>query len=162
MGKFVLLDRDGVINQERGKHTFLPSDFKWVDGFWEGMQQLAQQGFQFVVITNQSGIAKGLYQKKDVLTLNNLIFEKAASLGIKIEEIFYCPHHPDFSKCLCRKPGDLLFEKAIAKFNIQTEISWMIGDKERDIIPAKKHGIKGILIEANTNFVKNIQPILHG
>lgn len=157
--KYILLDRDGVINQERGTHTFLREDFKWVDGLWDGLAELANLGYRFVVITNQSGIAKQMYLHRHVLELNQLIKDEFAKRKLLLDEIFYCPHHPDFSKCICRKPHSGLFEKAVAKYHIDTAKSWMIGDKERDVIPAEKLGINGLLVPANANFASSIKPI---
>lgn len=162
MQPYVLLDRDGVINQERGKHTFLPEDFTWVDGFWQGMQLLQQKGFRFAIITNQSGIAQGMYGHKEVAVLHQKISDKAKALNLHLDEILYCPHHPRIGKCLCRKPEKLLYQRLISRFNIYPGESWMIGDKARDVIPAQKLGFKTLQVEANTNFVRNIRPLLHG
>lgn len=163
MEKYIFLDRDGVINRERGTHTFLFEDFEWNDGLFEGLQMLAKEGYKFVVITNQSGIAQGKYGHKEVEILNHLIHEKFKELDCDLKEIFYCPHHPSSGKCLCRKPDSLMFEKAIHKFRVDITRSWMIGDKERDTNPAEKLGMKALLVQANTNFAKSIAPILaHG
>jgi D-glycero-D-manno-heptose 1,7-bisphosphate phosphatase len=80
--------------------------------------------------------------------------------GISFLEIYYCPHHSEIENCLCRKPESLLFEKAIARFNIDTGQSWMIGDSERDIIAAEKAGLKSILIRSNEDIRKYIDRII--
>ncbi len=159
---YILLDRDGVINQERGKHTFMPEDFVWVDGFWQGLHLLQQKGYRFAIITNQSGIAQGFYTHDHVAVLHQKIWEQAKAHHIHLDEILYCPHHPSMGKCLCRKPLPLLYERLIARFNIDVAHSWMIGDKERDVLPAQKLGFHTLQIVANTNFVHNTRPILHG
>ena len=76
--------------------------------------------------------------------------------GIFISEIYYCPHHQEFTKCICRKPDSLLLEKAIARFNINPEKSFFIGDSKRDIMAAEKVGVKGFLIKKNEKLPKII------
>jgi D-glycero-D-manno-heptose 1,7-bisphosphate phosphatase len=88
---------------------------------------------------------------------HHILIEEANKQGIKFEAIYYCPHHPSVSKCLCRKPDSLLLEKAIAKFNIDVNASWFIGDKQRDADAAIKVGVKSILLPSN----QNINEILH-
>ena len=151
--KYIVLDRDGVINIERGEYTFKTNDFKLVEGFIEGMTLLADAGYKFIVISNQGGIAKGLYTLADVKVLEGIVIDSLAIKSIAIDAFYYCPHHPDYGKCLCRKPAKLIFEKASAKYAIDVANSWMIGDKERDILPAADLGFKTLQIEANTNFL---------
>ncbi|MGB0166514.1 MAG: D-glycero-alpha-D-manno-heptose-1,7-bisphosphate 7-phosphatase [Luteibaculum sp.] len=163
MRPYVFLDRDGVVNQERGKHTFKAEDFVWVDGFWDGLISLQKAGFRFGIITNQSGIAQGFYGHAEVEYLNQIIHKEANRNGLEIDFIYYCPHHPNFSRCLCRKPSRLLFERAVHQFQVDVANSWMIGDKERDIIPARELGFKTLQVVANSNFAANITPLLaHG
>ena len=159
MNKFILLDRDGVINIERGEYTFKPTDFKLVSGFLDGMEELKNMGYQFAVISNQGGVAKGLYTFKEVKILEQIIIEQLQIHGVVISEFYYCPHHPDFGNCLCRKPSTLLFDKVCAKYSIHPQQSFMIGDKERDVLPAKKKGFKTLQIEANTNFLTVVEYI---
>jgi len=159
MSKFVLLDRDGVINIERGEYTFKPSDFKLVPGLIEGMIELKKLGYRFAVISNQGGIAKGLYTLKEVRQLESIFINTLLEADVEVSDFYYCPHHPDFGKCLCRKPSKLLFEKVSAKYSINTHESFMIGDKERDVLPAKELGFKTLQIQANTNFLNVVEYI---
>ena len=76
--------------------------------------------------------------------------------GFEFTEIYYCPHHPETSNCLCRKPGSLMVEKAVAKYNVDVNKSFFIGDKERDIICANNVGVKGYLIAPNEDFTSII------
>ena len=145
----LFLDRDGVINKERGEYTFNPKDLELVSGTLQLAKKAVSLGMILIVISNQGGIAKGLYTLDDVLQLEKKIRGIYSSEGIEIAEFYYCPHYPDYGKCLCRKPDSLLFEKAISRFDIDPSKSVMIGDKERDILPAKEMGIRSILIEAN-------------
>lgn len=158
--KVVFFDRDGVINNNGHYYTFKWKDFSFNTGVIDTLTLLRNKGYEFIVISNQSGIAKGLYSIIDVEKLHkqiNLYLQKA---NLHILEFYYCTHHPEFGNCLCRKPSSLLFEKSIARFNIDINQSWMIGDQPRDIEAAKKVGIKGILIEPNSDLRQIINVIL--
>lgn len=148
MKKAVFLDRDGVINVERG-YTHRLEDFVILPDLIEALQLLQKRGYLLIVISNQSGIAKGLYKQTDVEILHKFMVEEFTKNGIKLSEIYYCVHHPDVSKCICRKPDSLFVEKALARFDIDAKQSYFIGDKERDTEASEKAGVKGILIEAN-------------
>lgn len=146
--KAVFLDRDGVINVERG-YTHRLEDFVILPDLIEVLQFLQSKGYLLIVISNQSGIAKGLYKQEDVEVLHKFMQKEFVKNGIKISEIYYCVHHPDVSKCICRKPDSLFVEKGLARFDIDPKQSYFIGDKERDTEAAAKVGVKGILIESN-------------
>lgn len=159
MKKAIFLDRDGVINRERGDYTWRWQDFEILPGVVEGLKSLQDKGYLLIVITNQAGIAKNLYTKEDVESLHNQLSQELTKSGVELTEIYYCPHHTDFGKCLCRKPGSLLVEKAIARFNVDAKTSIFIGDKPRDIEAAERAGVKGVLVEANTNFVETLKEL---
>ena len=146
--KAVFLDRDGVINVERG-YTHKLEDFVILPDLMEVLQLLQKKGYLLIVISNQSGIAKGLYKQSEVEVLHKFMTDEFAKNGIRLSEIYYCVHHPDVSNCICRKPDSLFVEKALARFDIDAAESFFIGDKERDTEAAEKAGVKGILIEAN-------------
>ena len=103
---------------------------------------------------------KGIFSIADVEKLHTHLLEQLKKEGIEIEEIYYCPHHPEFGSCICRKPDSLLVEKALARFNIDRSKSYFIGDKERDVLAGKKAGVEGILIESNTSLLEAIQKIV--
>ncbi len=149
MTKAVFLDRDGVINKELG-YVFRIEDFVITDDILPSLKKLQQAGFIFVIITNQSGIAKELYTHEDVAKVHANMLNIMKENGILISEIYYCYHHPDVEPCICRKPDSGMIEKAIARFNIDVSKSFFIGDKERDIQAAEKAGVKGIMIEADS------------
>lgn len=153
----IFLDRDGVINFERGEHTYLLNDFTINVGLFEALQKLKDKGYIFIIITNQSGIAIGKYNEQQMNACHQYLIDEAKKHHIQFEAIYYCPHHPSISKCLCRKPDSLLLEKAIHRFHIDINGSWFIGDKQRDADAATKVGVKSILIEPN----RNINEILH-
>ncbi len=146
--KAVFLDRDGVINVERG-YTHRLEDFVILPDLVEVLQLLQKKGYLLIVISNQSGIAKGLYKQSEVEILHKFMVDVFTKNGITLSEIYYCVHHPDVSKCICRKPDSLFVEKGLARFNIDPKKSYFIGDKERDTEAAEKAGVKGILIESN-------------
>jgi D-glycero-D-manno-heptose 1,7-bisphosphate phosphatase len=148
MNKAIFLDRDGVINVERG-YTHRLEDFVILPDLIEVLQLFQKKGYLLIVVSNQSGIAKGLYKQSEVEILHSYLVKELGNNNIKLSEIYYCVHHPDVSRCICRKPDSLFVEKALARFDIDPTKSYFIGDKERDTEAAEKAGVKGILIEAN-------------
>lgn len=147
--KAVFFDRDGVLNQELGRYVCHPDEFEineWVIPF---MVQLQNAGFAFFVITNQGGISKGLYTHTDLFAIHQKLKDRLAQHNIFFKEIFYCPHHPLHSQCLCRKPGNLMLQKAIAKYGVTISQSFMIGDTERDIEAAQKTGLYALQVLPN-------------
>jgi D-glycero-D-manno-heptose 1,7-bisphosphate phosphatase len=149
MNPCIFLDRDGVLNEERGEYTFMPGDFRLLPGVAEALKFLKDRKFKIIVITNQSGISKGLYSREQMETCHEILNDQTGGL---IDEIYYSPYHPDVTESLSRKPGTLLFERAIARFNADIPRSWMIGDGERDMIPAHRLGIQTIFIGTPERF----------
>ncbi|KPK83286.1 MAG: hypothetical protein AMS27_13205 [Bacteroides sp. SM23_62_1] len=150
MNRAIFLDRDGVINNNsHAYYIYKVEDLLLNEGIIEALQILSRAGFLLIVVSNQSGIARGFYSKDDCDLINNEIKKILADYHITITEIYYCPHHPDTGNCLCRKPESLLFEKAMARFQIDPDQSWMIGDQERDLIAARRAGLQTIGIKPN-------------
>lgn len=147
--KAVFLDRDGVINRERGEHTWELEEFEILPDVVPALKALHDAGWLSIVISNQSGIGLGMYTHADVKKLHGYLHQRLAADGAQLDAVYYCPHHPSTGRCLCRKPAGLLFERAIARFRIDAARSIMIGDKERDITAAASAGVGGILVEAN-------------
>ncbi len=141
--RYVLLDRDGVLNADRPDYVYSPDHLEILPGVPAALQQLHDAGFGLAVITNQSGIAQGLYTREDMRGCHQIIQESCGGL---IEAFYYAPGHPSVSESLSRKPGTLLFEKALSRFRFDPAASWMIGDKDRDLIPARKMGINTIQV----------------
>jgi len=156
-GKFVFLDRDGILNRERKEYTYSLSHFSMVEGVGEALATLKDKGYQFVVATNQSGLAKGIYKRDDMQTIHNAIVKELEPFGVEILDFYYCPHHPDYSLCLCRKPDSSMLERAAARFNADKEYSWFIGDKQRDIDAGAKAGLNTLLVASN----EDLRPHLH-
>ncbi len=150
MNKAIFLDRDGIINTERG-YTHRLEDFVILPDLMEVLQLFQKQGYLLVIISNQSGIAKNLYTQDDVEIIHAYLLNEFKINNIRISEIYYCVHHPDVSRCICRKPDSLFVEKALARFQIDAGNSYFIGDKERDVQAAEKAGVKGILVPSNSS-----------
>lgn len=142
--KTIFLDRDGVINKEVD-YLHKIEDFEFIDGIFEACSHFKSLGYKIIIITNQSGIARGYYKENDYQKLSIWMINQFQKRNIDVLDIFHCPHSPE-SKCNCRKPKPGMFFKAKNKHNIKMGESWMIGDSERDIIAASSAGIKNTVI----------------
>lgn len=142
--KCVFLDRDGVINKDYVDYTYTVERFEILEGVVSALKSLKEAGYLLIVITNQSGIAKGIYDHQDVFNCHNYFDKESGNL---IDAYYYSPYHQTVGASLSRKPDSLMFEKAIAKYDIDINQSFMVGDRERDITPAYKLNIPTILIE---------------
>jgi D-glycero-D-manno-heptose 1,7-bisphosphate phosphatase len=143
MNKCVFLDRDGVLNVDDPNYTFLISRFRIIPGVVDALYKLKEAGFVLIVVTNQSGISKGLYTQRQ-MELCHIFLQEAC--GHLIDHFYFCPYHRDITNSLARKPGRLMFEKGLSKFNGDPLQSWMVGDRGRDLVPARRLGIKTIQI----------------
>ncbi|WP_266361985.1 D-glycero-alpha-D-manno-heptose-1,7-bisphosphate 7-phosphatase [Tellurirhabdus rosea] len=144
MNKCVFLDRDGVLNEDRIDYVYRVEDFNILPGVPEGLKKLKEAGYLLIVVTNQAGIAKGLYTREDVAKCHTYLQE---ACGNVIDAFYYCPHHPDYtSRSLRRKPDSLMLEKAIARYNIDVSQSWMFGDAPRDMHAGKRVGVRTVHI----------------
>lgn len=160
MNKAVFLDRDGVINHDPGDYTCDVNEFKLNNGIIENLKTLYDHGFLLILITNQGGISKNLYTHQHVEEIHNYLSDELKKVGVKLTEIYYCPHHSINEKCLCRKPSSLMIEKSLARFNIDPKKSFMLGDKIRDVECAEKAGVKGFQVEINKNIRPYVEKIL--
>lgn len=157
MKKVIFLDRDGVINSNANHYyVFSKNDFVLNAGVIESLQRMLKNAYSLIIISNQGGISKQKYTKQDVEKLNDYIIELFAESDIEILESYYCPHHSDIEQCICRKPDSQMIEKAVARFNVDIDASFMIGDSDRDIAAAEKIGIKGIKVKANANLLNEL------
>ena len=137
--KVIFLDRDGVINEEVG-YLHKIKDFKFINGVMDSCNYFLSLGYQIIVVTNQSGIGRGLYKEEDFQIVNEWMLGKFEQQGVSILDVFFCPHGPN-DNCYCRKPKPGLFTGAMEKYDIDMKKSWMIGDKEADIEAANNAGI---------------------
>ena len=149
--KAVFLDRDGTINIDKS-YLYKIEDFAYQEGAKEGMKLLQEAGYLLIIITNQSGIARGYYVEEDYKRLHDWLISDLSSDGIHITEAYHCPHHPDAlvkqyrKRCKCRKPEIGLFLRAAKELDIDFEQSYAIGDKMRDLQICKERGVRGFLL----------------
>jgi D-glycero-D-manno-heptose 1,7-bisphosphate phosphatase len=140
------LDRDGTIIEE--KHYIAnPEDVVLVPGAAAGLRAFREAGFLLVIVTNQSGIARGLYHEADFEAVQRRLEEVLAAEGVAFDAVYHCPHHPDFTgACDCRKPGPGMYEQARRNLGIDLAHSVYVGDKLNDVLPAERFGGLGILV----------------
>lgn len=156
--KAIFLDRDGVLNEEIGDYVCRLEDFNILEHNFAPLLELQRSGYLLIIITNQGGLAKGWYAEEVLHQMHAHLRVTYLRHGIKLTEIYYCHHHPEFNgNCLCRKPGSILVEKALARFNINASKSYFIGDRQRDITAGEAAGVTGILINSN----QSIADVLH-
>jgi len=141
--KAIFLDRDGVINQDIG-YLHEIDKFKFIDGVFDLCKKFIKSNYLLIIVTNQSGIARGYYTVSDFNKLNNWMLKRFKENGITISAVYFCPHGPD-DNCSCRKPKSGMILDAAVHHNIDLENSWLIGDKFRDIESAINGGIKNTI-----------------
>ncbi|QJX51237.1 D-glycero-beta-D-manno-heptose 1,7-bisphosphate 7-phosphatase [Fusobacterium sp.] len=151
MKKAIFLDRDGTINVEKD-YIYKSEDLVFEEGTIEALKTFKNLGYILIVISNQSGIARGYFTEEDLNIFNNNMNEILKKNGVEIVEFYCCPHHPDgigeYKKvCECRKPNNKMIEDAIKKYNIAREKSYMIGDKTSDIGAGLKSNLKTVLVK---------------
>lgn len=146
----LFLDRDGVLNVEYG-FVHSVERFEWIPGALELVQAMNQRGWWVFVVTNQSGIGKGLCTEPQFLELTAWMDEQLAARSASVECTYYCPHHPD-ANCPARKPGTGMLERAVHEYPIDKTRSILIGDRESDQLAAHNFGIPGFLFPGGDLF----------
>ena len=159
MNKAIFLDRDGVINREDG-YVYHIEDFIILDGVIESLTELRDKGYVFVIITNQGGIATGLYGHGEVQIIHDHLRSIFAENDIEITAIYYCPHRTNHGKCLCRKPDSGMIERAAARYNIDISQSYMIGDFDRDVEAGEKAGVKKAIKIVSNGDIREILSLI--
>ncbi len=150
MKKAVFFDRDGVINDDKDLYYVTsPDDFHLNESIISLWKHVKERGYLTIVVSNQGGIAKGLYSKEDVEAIHKKLGSLLSQHELAPDEIYYCSHHPDIENCLCRKPGTLFIEKAISRFRIDPSLSYFIGDRDSDVEAGKNAGLTPIKVERN-------------
>lgn len=150
MLRAVFLDRDGTINVEK-KYLYQIAEFEFIPGVVEAVRMLNEAGFLVVVVTNQSGVARGYYTEDDVENLHRHVADELDKSGAWIDAWLYCPHHPDgrgsYSlPCSCRKPLPGMLKEAARLYDIDLAASVMIGDKLADVSAGLAAGCRTILV----------------
>ena len=151
----IFFDRDGTLNVDTG-YLYQPETFRWIKDAPAALRWANDHGYLVVVVTNQSGVARGLYTEADVKKLHRWMNENLAPMGAHIDAFYYCPHHPEGTvaryrkTCDCRKPGTALVEEACRALHIDKRASFFIGDADRDMECAARAGLLGIKYEGGS------------
>lgn len=156
MNRALFLDRDGVINIDHG-YIYKPEDIEFVPGIFDLCKKFKSQGYLIIVVTNQSGIARGFYTEDDFKKLTNWMTDQFEQQQCPIDGVYYCPHHAVNGvgkyqlDCDCRKPKPGMFQQAAREHNIDFSQSVMVGDKPSDIDAANSVGISRTFFVDNQN-----------
>ena len=144
--KLVILDRDGVINQDSPDFIKSPEEWIPIDGSLEAIGRLSQAGYEVVILTNQSGVGRGLISPDMLSQIHVRMLDYVQQYGGKIQIILFCPHHPD-DDCDCRKPKAGLYQELIERLNVNLVNSYSVGDSLRDLLAAKTAGATPVLVK---------------
>ncbi len=152
MNKAFFLDRDGTLNVDYN-YVHTPEEWTWCNGALNALKWMKEQGFKIIVVTNQSGIARGRYTEQQVQDLHSWVDNELAKQDLFIDDWYYAPHHPEHDSDEKyapedRKPGTGMFEKAATKHDINFNKSYMAGDKITDLQPAIELGITPFFIRS--------------
>jgi D-glycero-D-manno-heptose 1,7-bisphosphate phosphatase len=154
----VFLDRDGVINYDPG-YVYQKKDFQFIPGIFDACRKFIQLGYKIIIITNQSGIARGFYSEDDFKQLTQWMLHQFDEQDVSITDVYYCPHHNDYGKgsykiaCDCRKPKPGMIKQAEKEHHLDLSQSILIGDKPSDIKAGQAAGV------AKNYLVKTGKPI---
>ena len=146
MNKAIFLDRDGTLNVDHG-YVHKIDDFQFIEGSIEALKKLKEMGYLLVLVTNQSGIARGYFSEAQFLQLTEWMDWSLADRGVDLDGIYYCPHHPQGlasfrQDCDCRKPKPGMLLQGIRELNIDPEQSFMVGDKIEDLQAAEEAKVR--------------------
>ena len=156
MNKAVFLDRDGVITQEPPHYAHRVDELKFIKKSPEAIRLLNENNFVVIIVSNQSGIARGYYPEEDTVVFNKAMEQKLAKIGAHIDAIYYCPHHPEAKiekyriDCDCRKPKNGMLKKAAKNMILDLKKSYIVGDRWSDIEAGKTTGCKTILVRTGS------------
>ncbi len=149
VNKAVFFDRDGTLNVDIA-YLHRPEDFIWIEGAKEAIKYVNDRGYLAILVTNQSGVARGYYPEEDVKAVYDWMNKELEQIGAHLDALFYCPHHPNgkipaYTKvCNCRKPDTGMVDKACEAFKIDRAKSFFVGDSDKDMECAKDAGVYGI------------------
>ena len=160
------LDRDGILNHDTG-YIHRAADFIWVDGAIDAIRYLNERNYLIFVVTNQAGIARGLYSEADVLSLHGWVGEQLARSNAKVDAFYFCPHHPTEGAapyritCECRKPSPGMLLRAMREWPVDPAGSFLIGDRQTDLEAATAAGVPGHLFSGG-NLLPFVRRIVEG
>ena len=163
MNKAFFLDRDGVVNKELD-YVYRKDDFYFIDGVFEACQTILSHGYEIILITNQSGIARGYYSEEDFLKLTKWMVKIFMENGVTISDVMYCPHHATEGlgvykvNCECRKPKTGLLVQIRNALKQDLQGAYMVGDSLKDLQAAKAVGITPILVRTG-NGLQTLQEL---
>ena len=163
----IFFDRDGVLNEEVG-YLWEIEKFKWIDGARDAIKFCNERGILTIVVTNQSGIARGMYTAREVNALHDFMQKSLAEVGAHIDGFYFCPHHPhgevaQFSvECNCRKPKPGMILQACKDFKINPAQAILFGDSERDIEATKAAGLSAGIFFTGGNLLEKVKQHLEG
>lgn len=141
MNKALFIDRDGVINVDK-VHVYRKEDFEFTDGIFDLCRKYSDKGYIILIITNQAGIAKGLFTEEDFKKLTQWMTEQFRDRGIIISKVYHCPHHPDIDgPCQCRKPAPGMILQGAKDFDLDISECVLIGDMDSDLEAGRRAGI---------------------
>ena len=143
--KLVILDRDGTINHDSDHYIKSTDEWRPIEGSLEAIARLTQAGYRVVVATNQSGIARGLFDSSTLIAIHDKLQRAVAQAGGRIDAFFFCPHAAD-SACECRKPRPGMLKEIARRFNHSLADAYMVGDAQRDLEAAAAAGAKPVLV----------------
>ena len=143
--RLIVLDRDGVINEDSDEYIKSPDEFIPIPGSLEAIARLPQSGWRVTVATNQSGIARGMYDLATLQRIHDKLYRLLAAQGGQVEAIFFCPHGPQ-DNCECRKPKPGLFREIERRLQVSLEGVPAVGDSLRDLQAAQAVGARPLLV----------------
>jgi len=144
-GPFILIDRDGVINEQRSGYVKSLAEFVVTDEALRALVMLRRAGFRVVVLTNQSPVARGIIDEEQLKEIHKALFQRVEEAGARIDRIYFCPHKPE-DDCVCRKPKPGLFIKSKQDLGINLEETFYVGDEETDILAVRAAGCKAAFV----------------
>ncbi len=143
--KLIILDRDGTINHDSDHHIKSPEEWRPIKGSLEAIARLNHAGYRIVVATNQSGIARGLFDTRTLFAIHDMLQRAVAQVGGRIDAFFFCPHAAD-AGCKCRKPAPGMLLEIGTRFNVALKDVSMVGDSQRDLEAAAAAGARPVLV----------------
>lgn len=161
--KAIFLDRDGTINIDK-EYLYKIEDFEFEPKACEALKILSDLGYLLIIVTNQSGVARGYYKEEDVELLHRDLLQILLEKGIKISKVYYCPHHPTKGigkykiDCDCRKPSPGMILNGIKDFNIDPSLSYMIGDKKSDVEAGIRACVSSVFLNNGKEKIDNNFP----